>query len=67
MTAPSEPEVLVALVGPTAVGKTGLAVALATDFDAEILSADSRQVYCGLDIGTAKPLRRSVCRCPITL
>ena len=55
MTAPSEPEALVALVGPTAVGKTGLAVALAKDFDAEILSADSRQVYCGLDIGTAKP------------
>ena len=64
MTAPSEPEVLVALVGPTAVGKTGLAVALATDFDAEILSADSRQVYCGLDIGTAKPTQAECALAP---
>ena len=46
---------LVAIVGPTAVGKTAVAVALAAEFDAEIVSADSRQVYRGLDIGTAKP------------
>ena len=49
------PAALIAIVGATAVGKTGLAVALAAEFDAEVVSADSRQVYRGLDIGTAKP------------
>lgn len=43
------------IVGPTAVGKTALSLELAESFDAEIISADSRQVYRGLDIGTAKP------------
>ena len=46
---------LVAVVGPTAVGKTGLSIALAQRFDGEIVNADSRQVYVGMDIGTAKP------------
>ncbi len=46
---------LVAIVGPTAVGKTRLSLHLAQEFDGEIVSADSRQVYRGLDIGTAKP------------
>lgn len=55
MTASAAPAALVAIVGSTAVGKTALAVALAAEFDAEIVSADSRQVYRGLDIGTAKP------------
>ena len=55
MSAANPPEALVAIVGPTATGKTGLAVALAAEFSAEIISADSRQVYRGLDIGTAKP------------
>ncbi len=48
------PHVLV-LQGPTASGKTALAHALADAFPLEIISADSRQVYRGLDIGTAKP------------
>ena len=43
------------LVGPTASGKTGLAIALAERLDLEVISADSRQVYRQLDIGTAKP------------
>ena len=43
------------IVGPTAVGKTGLAVSLARQFDGEIINADSRQVYRHMDIGTAKP------------
>lgn len=43
------------LTGPTAVGKTELSVALATRIGAEIISADSRQIYVGMDIGTAKP------------
>ena len=46
---------LIAVVGPTAVGKTALAIQLAQRFDGEIVNADSRQVYVGMDIGTAKP------------
>lgn len=45
---------LVAIVGPTAVGKTAIALELATQFDGEVVSADSRQIYRGLDIGTDK-------------
>ena len=45
---------LLALVGPTAVGKTALSIALAQKIDAEIISCDSMQVYRGMDIGTAK-------------
>ena len=43
-----------AVVGPTATGKTALGVALARRFDGEIVSADSMQIYKGLDVGTAK-------------
>lgn len=43
------------IVGPTAVGKTALAAALARHWPITVISADSRQVYRGLDIGTAKP------------
>lgn len=46
---------LVAIVGPTASGKTALAIRLAREFGGEIICADSRTVYTGLDIGTAKP------------
>ncbi len=46
---------MIVLAGPTASGKTELAVALAERLGAEIISADSRQVYRGLDAGTAKP------------
>lgn len=42
-------------MGPTAVGKTAFAAALAREFDGEIVSVDSAQVYRGMDIGTAKP------------
>ena len=45
---------LVILTGPTAVGKTGLSIALAKAIGAEIINADSMQVYRGLDIGSAK-------------
>ncbi len=48
---------LVAVVGPTAVGKSQLALHLAREFDGEIINADSRQVYRYMDIGTAKPSR----------
>lgn len=46
---------LIAIVGPTASGKTSLAIELAGCLDGEIVGADSRQVYRGMDIGTAKP------------
>jgi tRNA dimethylallyltransferase len=46
---------LLAIVGPTAVGKTALSIGLARALGGEIVSADSRQVYRGMDIGTAKP------------
>ena len=45
----------VAIVGATATGKTALAIALAAALGGEIVNADSRQVYRGMDIGTAKP------------
>lgn len=47
---------LVVILGPTASGKTWLAVELARKFNGEIISADSRQVYRGMDIGTGKDL-----------
>jgi len=46
---------LVVIVGPTASGKTALAIELAQQFKGEIICADSRTIYKGLDIGTAKP------------
>ncbi len=46
---------LLALVGPTAVGKSEVAIQLAERFNGEIVSADSRLLYRGMDIGTAKP------------
>jgi tRNA dimethylallyltransferase len=46
---------LVVIVGPTAVGKTEIAIQLAVKFNTEIVSADSRLFYRGMDIGTAKP------------
>ncbi|MBO4850891.1 MAG: tRNA (adenosine(37)-N6)-dimethylallyltransferase MiaA [Prevotella sp.] len=47
---------MITILGPTASGKTQLAAALAKDIDAEIISADSRQVYRRMDIGTGKDL-----------
>lgn len=47
---------LLTILGPTASGKTRLAVALARELGGEIISADSRQVFCGMDIGTGKDL-----------
>jgi tRNA dimethylallyltransferase len=50
------------LVGPTAVGKTAVAIALAAHWSHEVISADSRQVYRRLDIGTAKPTKKERAR-----
>ena len=62
MTA-GKPHILV-LVGPTASGKSGLAIELAKLFDGEVISADSRQVYRGLTIGTGKVTKREMQRIP---
>ena len=50
----SYPSPLVLLAGPTASGKTALAIALASKLGGEIISADSMQLYRGMDVGTAK-------------
>lgn len=51
---------LICIVGPTACGKTNLAVNLSQTIDAEIISVDSRQVYRGMDIGTGKDLQEYI-------
>ena len=61
---PSRADTLLVLVGPTAVGKTAAAIALAERLGAEIVSADSRYLYRGLDIGTAKPTPAELARVP---
>jgi len=55
---------LVVIVGPTASGKTALAIELAEQFGGEIICADSRTVYKGMDIGTAKPTAEEQARVP---
>jgi tRNA dimethylallyltransferase len=57
-------ERLVAIVGPTGIGKSRLALHLSSIFSGEIVSADSRQVYRYLDIGTAKPAPDELARVP---
>ncbi|MBT0654035.1 tRNA (adenosine(37)-N6)-dimethylallyltransferase MiaA [Geobacter luticola] len=57
MSGASDKPRLVIILGPTASGKSEMAVELARKFDGEIVNADSLQVYRGLDIGTAKPSR----------
>lgn len=55
-------DVLIVLTGPTAVGKTGLAIGLAEALGCEIISADSRQVYREMSIGTAAPTEAEMAR-----
>jgi tRNA dimethylallyltransferase len=55
---------LIAIIGPTATGKSQLAVRLAQAFSGEIVSADSRQVYRYMDIGTAKPAQQELSLVP---
>lgn len=61
---PAERLPLVALVGATATGKTDTAIALAERLEAEVVSADSRYFYTGMDIGTAKPSPAERARVP---
>lgn len=51
---------ILVILGPTAVGKSDLAVELAKQYDGEVISADSRQVYKGLDIGTGKITKKEM-------
>ena len=55
---------ILAIVGPTASGKTALSIALAKELGGEIVSADSMQVYRDMDIGTAKPTEEEKARIP---
>ena len=55
---------IIMVVGPTASGKTSLAIELAQHFNGEVISADSRQVYRGLDIGTAKVTKEEMLGIP---
>ncbi|MCW5516548.1 tRNA (adenosine(37)-N6)-dimethylallyltransferase MiaA [Muriicola sp. Z0-33] len=57
-------KVLISVVGPTAIGKTKLAIALAQHFEAQILSADSRQFYMEMQIGTAVPSKEELITVP---
>lgn len=58
------PRVCPAIVGPTAVGKTGLITRLAQEHALEVISLDSRQIYRGLRIGTAQPTAQELAICP---
>lgn len=62
LTGSSSPPRVVVITGPTASGKSALAMALAEELGGEIVSADALQVYRGLDIGTAKPTREEQAR-----
>lgn len=55
---------LIVVVGPTAIGKTALAIKLAQHFDTEIISADSRQFFKEMEIGTAKPSTEELAAAP---
>lgn len=58
------PKTLVVIAGPTAVGKTALSISIAQQLKTEILSADSRQFYQEIAIGTAKPSATELNQCP---
>lgn len=64
MPLPEKKQPLIIIVGPTAVGKTEISIELAESLDGEIISADSRLFYRGMDIGTAKPTDEEQKRVP---
>ena len=51
---------MIAVVGPTGVGKTEFALRISREIDSEIVNCDSRQIYQGMDIGTAKPTKKQI-------
>ena len=64
MAAKAIDQPLIIIVGPTASGKTSLAIDMAKEFGGEIICADSRTVYKGMDIGTAKPTKAEQTQIP---
>jgi tRNA dimethylallyltransferase len=58
------PNFLLSIVGPTAIGKTALSIKLAKHFNSEIISADSRQFYQEMSIGTAVPSKEELSEAP---
>ncbi len=60
----SKKQPLIAVVGPTASGKTAVGAAIAREFDGEVVSADSMQIYKGMDIATAKPAEEEMLGIP---
>lgn len=57
-------EKIIVILGPTASGKTDLSIKLAKKLNGEVVSADSRQIYKGMDIGTAKPSKKETSQIP---
>ena len=53
---------VIAIAGPTAVGKTALSFYLADHYHTELISGDAYQIYRGMDIGTAKPTQDELCK-----
>lgn len=64
MKLPSNERKIIVIVGPTASGKSDLAVKLAKKLRGEVISADSRQIYKGLDIGSGKITKQEMCGIP---
>lgn len=64
MSRPKLKKPLIVILGPTASGKSDLAIKLAKKFNGEIVSADSRQIYQEMDIGTAKPTKKQMANIP---
>jgi tRNA dimethylallyltransferase len=64
MSGSADRKLVIVIVGPTAVGKTDLAIELAEHINGEIISADSRLLYRGMDIGTAKPTKAQMEKVP---
>lgn len=60
LTKPIHPQKVVVIVGATSSGKTGLSIELAKKFNGEVISADSRQVYRGLDLGSGKVTKKEM-------
>ncbi len=61
---PGQRKLLIVIAGPTAVGKTSMAIEVASHFESEIISSDSRQIYKEMTIGTAKPSKEELARIP---
>ncbi len=64
MPAMASDQTLIVIVGPTAIGKTALSITLAKQFSTEIISADSRQFFREMEIGTAKPSAEELAAAP---